>query len=403
MTIIDRRRLLLAGTALAAALAAGPAGAAEPIRIGEINSYSGLPAFTLPYRNGWQLALAQINERGGVLGRPLEVISRDDGGKPGDALTAANELVARENVVLLMGGFFSHVGLALADFANQKRILYIAAEPLTDALVWEKGNRYTFRLRPSVTMQAAMLAEEAAKWPAKRWASVAPNYEYGKSAVAAFKAAMAKKRPNIEWVAEQWPTQNKIDAGPTVQAVAQANPEAIFNVTFGADLAQFVREGETRGLFKGREVVSLLTGEPEYLDPLKGEAPTGWLVTGYPWYAIAATAHKAFLEAYQAKFNDYPRLGSVVGYAAMQAVAAIIAKAGSTDTEKMIAAAEGIVVETPLGPVTFRAADHQATMGAFVGRTALKDGKGVMVDWHYADGANYLPSAEEVKKLRPGG
>ncbi|MFO1113581.1 MAG: ABC transporter substrate-binding protein [Rhodospirillales bacterium] len=403
MIIIDRRQLLLAGTALAAALAAGPASAAEPIRIGEINSYSGLPAFTLPYRNGWQLALAQINEQGGVLGRPLEVISRDDGGKPGDALTAANELVARENVVLLMGGFFSHVGLALADFANQKRILYIAAEPLTDALVWEKGNRYTFRLRPSVSMQAAMLAEEAAKWPAKRWASVAPNYEYGKSAVAAFKAAMAQKRPDLEWVAEQWPTQNKIDAGPTVQALAQANPEAIFNVTFGADLAQFVREGETRGLFKGREVVSLLTGEPEYLDPLKGEAPVGWLVTGYPWYAIETTAHKAFLDAYQAKFNDYPRLGSVVGYAAMRAVAAIIAKAGSTDTEKMVAAAEGIVVETPLGPVTFRAADHQATMGAFVGRTALKDGKGIMVDWHYADGAAYLPSPEEAKKLRPGG
>ncbi|MFO1155717.1 MAG: ABC transporter substrate-binding protein, partial [Rhodospirillales bacterium] len=274
--------------------------------------------------------------------------------------------------------------------------------PLTDALVWEKGNRYTFRLRPSVSMQAAMLAEEAAKWPAKRWASVAPNYEYGKSAVAAFKAAMAQKRPDLEWVAEQWPTQNKIDAGPTVQALAQANPEAIFNVTFGADLAQFVREGETRGLFKGREVVSLLTGEPEYLDPLKGEAPVGWLVTGYPWYAIETTAHKAFLDAYQAKFNDYPRLGSVVGYAAMRAVAAIIAKAGSTDTDKMVAAAEGIVVETPLGPVTFRAADHQATMGAFVGRTALQDGKGIMVDWHYADGAAYLPPPEEAKKLRPG-
>ena len=403
MTIIDRRRLLLTGAALAAALSAAPAIAADPIRIGEINSYSGLPAFTLPYRNGWQLALAQINERGGVLGRPLEVISRDDAGKPGDALTAANELVARENVVLLMGGFFSHVGLALADFANQKKVLYIATEPLTDALVWEKGNRYTFRLRPSVSMQAAMLAEEAAKWPAKRWATVAPNYEYGKSAVAAFKAAMATKRPDLEWVAEQWPTQNKIDAGPTVQALAQANPDAIFNVTFGADLAQFVREGETRGLFKGREVVSLLTGEPEYLDPLKGETPVGWLVTGYPWYAIDTPEHRAFLEAYQAKFNNYPRLGSVVGYSAMQAVAAIIAKAGSTDTEKMVAAAEGIVVETPFGPVTFRAADHQSTMGAFVGRTALKDGKGIMVDWRYADGASYLPSPEEVKKLRPGG
>lgn len=401
--MIDRRLFLLAGVAVAIVLSAPPAGAADPIRIGEINSYSGLPAFTLPYRNGWQLALEQINARGGVLGRPLEVISRDDAGKPGDALTAANELVARENVVLLMGTFFSHVGLAVSDFAAQKKILFIAAEPLSDALVWEKGNRYTFRLRPSVSMQAAMLAEEAAKWPAKRWASVAPNYEYGKSAVAAFKEIMAKKRPDLEWVAEQWPTLNKIDAGPTVQALAQANPQAIFNATFGADLSQFVREGETRGLFKGREVVSLLTGEPEYLDPLKAEAPVGWLVTGYPWYAIQTPEHRAFLDAYQAKFNDYPRLGSVVGYVAMQAVAAIIAKAGSTDTEKMVAAAEGIRIDTPFGPITFRAADHQSTMGAYVGRTAVKDGKGIMVDWHYADGAAYLPPPAEAKKLRPGG
>ena len=401
--MIDRRRFLFAGAAVAAALSVDPAVAADPIRIGEINSYSGLPAFTLPYRNGWQLALGQINATGGVLGRPLEVISRDDAGKPGDALTAANELVSRENVVLLMGTFFSHVGLAVADFAAQKKILFIAAEPLSDALVWEKGNRYTFRLRPSVTMQAAMLAEEAAKWPAKRWASVAPNYEYGKSAVAAFKEIMARKRPDIEWVAEQWPTLNKIDAGPTVQALAQANPQAIFNALFGADLAQFVREGETRGLFKGREVVSLLTGEPEYLDPLKAEAPVGWLVTGYPWYAINTPEHRAFLEAYLEKFQDYPRLGSVVGYATMQAVAAIIARAGSTDTEKMVAAAEGISVETPFGPIIFRGADHQSTMGAFVGRTALKDGKGVMVDWHYANGADYLPLPDEARKLRPGG
>ena len=147
--------------------------------------------------------------------------------------------------------------------------------------------------------------------------------------------------------------------------------------------------------------MSLLTGEPEYLDPLKAEAPTGWLVTGYPWYAVDTPEHKAFLESYRAKFNDYPRLGSVVGYSTMTAVAAIIAKAGSTDTEKMVAAAEGISVETPFGPITFRAADHQSTMGAFVGRTAVRDGKGIMVDWRYAEGGKYLPSEEEVKKLRP--
>jgi len=403
--MLDRRRFLLTGAAATAALSSRgrSARAADPIRIGEINSYSGLPAFTLPYRNGWQLALEQINGRGGVLGRPLEVISRDDAGKPGDALTAANELVAREGVVLLMGTFFSHVGLAVSDFANQKKILFIAAEPLSDALVWEKGNRYTFRLRPSVSMQAGMLAQEAAKWPAKRWASIAPNYEYGKSAVAAFREIMGKPRPDLEWVGEQWPTLNKIDAGPAVQALALAEPQAIFNATFGADLSQFVREGETRGLFKPREVVSLLTGEPEYLDPLKADAPIGWLVTGYPWYAIETPEHTAFLDAYQAKFQDYPRLGSVVGYSTMQAIAAILAKAGSTETDKLVAAAEGIGFETPFGPVTFRAADHQSTMGAFVGRTALKDGKGIMVDWHYADGAAFLPPPDVAKKLRPAG
>jgi branched-chain amino acid transport system substrate-binding protein len=402
--MIHRRMFLRAGAVWAALFALShvrPAAAAEPIRIGDINSYSGLPAFTLPYRNGWQLALAEINDKGGVLGRPLEVISRDDGGNPGNALTAANELVAREKVSLLMGTFFSHVGLAVSDFAKHKKVLFIAAEPLSDALTWDKGNRYTFRLRPSVHMQAAMLAEEAAKMPAKRWVTVAPNYEYGKSAVSAFRKIMEQKRPDIEWLAEQWPTLNKIDAGPTVQALAQVKPEAIFNVTFAADLSQFVREGETRGLFRDRTVVSLLTGEPEYLDPLKAEAPTGWLVTGYPWYAIDTPEHRAFVQAYQARFNDYPRLGSVVGYSTMMTVAAVLAKAGSTDTEKMVAAAEGVGVDTPFGRITFRAADHQSTMGAYVGRTALKDGKGVMVDWHYADGADYLPSAEEVKKLRP--
>jgi branched-chain amino acid transport system substrate-binding protein len=401
--MIARRTLL--GVAAAALLGMGlggsPRAAAEPIRIGEINSYSGMPAFTLPYRQGWQLALEEINAAGGVLGRPLEVIARDDAGKPGDAVTAANELVAREKVALLMGTFFSHVGLAVADFANQRKILFVAAEPLSDALTWEKGNRYTFRLRPSVSMQTAMLAEIAAKLPAKRWAAVAPNYEYGKSAVAAFKAQMAARRPDIVWVEEQWPPLFKIDAGPTVQALLQARPEAIFNVTFGADLITLIREGNTRGLFAGREVVSLLTGEPEYLDPLGAEAPAGWIVTGYPWDGIETSDHAAFLKAYRAKFNDYPRLGSVVGYASMRAVAAILRKAGSTDTEAMIAAAKGVEFSTPFGAAQFRPSDHQATMGAFVGRTAVKDGKGVMVDWRYADGALYLPGPDEVKKLRP--
>lgn len=387
---------------LAAAGLAGAAGAAEPVRIGEINSYSRLPAFTGPYRNGWQLAVEEINAAGGVLGRPLEVISRDDNATPGDAVRIAGELVSRDRVVMLAGTFLSNIGLAVADFANRKKIMFIAAEPLSDALTWSKGNRYTFRLRPNTSMQAAMLAEEAAKLPATRWATIAPDYKYGQDFVAAFKAALVRRKPDVEFVAEQWPTLFKIDAGAEARALLNAQPDAIFNATFGSDLAKFVREGRLLGLFDGRDVVSALSGEPEYLDALGAEAPEGWIVTGYPWYAIKTPEHVRFVAAYKARFNDYPRLGSVVGYNTFKAIAAIIDKAGSTDTAKMIAAAEGITIDSPTGPFSFRAIDHQATMGAYVGRIALRDGKGIMVDWRYADGADYLPGDAEVLKLRGG-
>jgi branched-chain amino acid transport system substrate-binding protein len=388
---------LLAVSMLAVSGVAG----AEEIKIGEINSYSALPAFTLPYSKGWQLAVEEINAKGGINGKTLVVVSKDDAGKPADAVTAANELVSKEGVAMICGTFFSHIGLAVSDFAAQKKILFLAAEPLTDSIVWSKGNRYTFRLRPSNYMQAAMLAEEAAKLPAKRWATIAPNYEYGQSAVAVFKQLLSAKRPDIQWVGEQWPPQGKIDAGAVVEAINATEPEAILNVTFGPDLVKLVREGNTRGIFKGKSVVSFLTGEPEYLDPLKDEAPEGWLVTGYPWYAIKTPEHDAFLKAYQAKYNDYPRLGSIVGYTTIKAAAAILSKAGSTDTEKLIAAAEGAQLESPFGPVTFRAIDHQSTMGAFVGKTALQDGKGIMTGASYRNGAQYLPGDDEVKKLRP--
>ncbi|ESR23080.1 ABC transporter substrate-binding protein [Lutibaculum baratangense AMV1] len=386
---------ILLGSALAA-----PVSAAE-IKIGEINSYSALPAFTEPYRKGWQLAVEEINADGGINGDELVVISKDDGGKPGDAVTAANELVAREGVVLLTGGFFSNVGLALADYAKQRRVFFLAGEPLTDAMVWSQGNEYTFRLRPSNYMQASMLAEEAAKLDATKWATIAPNYEYGQSAVAVFKERLQELKPDVEFVAEQWPPLGKIDAGSVSQAIDAAEPEAILNVTFGPDLVQLVREGTTRGLFQDRDVVSFLTGEPEYLDPLGAEAPEGWIVTGYPWYDIDTPEHQAFVDAYQAKFDDYPRLGSLVGYIELKMIGEILKKAESTDAEDLIAAAKDLEMDTPFGPITLRGIDHQATLGAYVGTTAVRDGKGVMVDFTYKDGADYLPSDERVQELRP--
>ena len=373
---------------------------AQAIKVGELNSYKVFPAFLEPYKKGWELALEEINRAGGIDGRKLEVVSRDDGGTPGDAVRVAEELLSRENASVLMGTFASNVGLAVANLANQRKVVFVAAEPLTDKIVWENGNRYTFRLRPSTYMQTAMLIPEAAKLRKKRWAIVYPNYEYGQSATASFKKLMSQAQPGVEFIAEQAPALGKIDAGAVVQALLDAKPDAIFSSLFAVDLQKFIREGNTRGLFKNAVVVNLLAGEPEYLDTFQDETPEGWWVTGYPWNEINTPAHRKFRDAYQARWKDYPRAGSVVGYAALYTVANALRKAGSAEPEKLIAALKGLQMETPFGSITYRALDHQSTMGAYVGQLAKKDGKGVMVNWRYADGAKFQPSDQEIRALR---
>src|ERR1700719_3607895 len=300
----------LAGAFFAGSL--GAASAQQTIPGGELNSYKAQPAFLEPYKRGLDLAVEEINAAGGVLGKKLELVSRDDGGNPGDAVRVAEELVTREGLTAIAGTFLSNVGRSVTEYAGKNKVFFLAAEPLTDKITWQNGNKYTYRLRSSTYMQVAMLMPAIVAAKKKRWALVYPNFEYGQSAVENFKAMLKKQQPDVEFVTEQAPPLGKVDAGAIAQAIDDAKPDAIFNVLFGPDLSKFVREGNTREIFKNRFVASLLSGEPEYLDPLKDEAPVGWVVTGYPWYAINTPEHKKFLDAYQKKFNDYPRLGSLV-------------------------------------------------------------------------------------------
>jgi len=402
MTVARVSRRLLLGGALAAGFAASASAQGQgPIKIGELNSYSRMAAFTVPYRAAMQLAVDEINAKGGVLGgRKLEFIFRDDGGTTGDATRAADELVTREGVAMLVGTFLSNVGLAVSDFANQRKVLFLATEPLTDALTMGAGNRYTFRVRPNTYMQTKMLVDAAAAKGVKRWAVVAPNYEYGQSAAANFKRLMTAAVPGYEVVAEQYPALGRVDAGATVGALARARPDGIFNVLFGADLTTFVREGNTRGLFERRLVVSLLTGEPEYMIPLGEETPEGWITTGYPWDKIDAPKHQAFVRAYRAAFNDTPRLGSLLGYVVVHLVRDMLEKAKSTDTEAMVAALENLRSDTVVGPVAMRGLDNQATLGAWVGETALEGRHGTMKNFRYEDGAKHLHPEAEVRAAR---
>ncbi len=379
------------------------AGAQQLIRIGEINSYTGIAAgFTLPYRQAVEMAVDEVNAGGGLLGRRVEVLFRDDKGNPAEAVKHAQELVFGEKVSLLAGTFLSNVGLAVSDFAKQNKGLFVAAEPLSEAITWSQGHRYVFRVRPNTYSQGRMLAERAAKLPYRKWAVIGPNYEYGRRAWETFWARLRELKPDVQLVGEHWPTLGKIEPSGYVTALLSQQPQAVYVSLFGSDWIAFAREAGKRGLFQKAFFVGILLGEPEYMDPLKLEAPEGMLVTGYPWYDIQTPAHKEFVARFMKKTDRTPVVGSLVGYITFLSIFEAIRKAGSTEVEKLVASMEGMRVETPIGPISFRPFDHQSSMGAWVGTTKLDAtrGVGVMVNWEYIPGEKVLPSEGEVRKMR---
>jgi branched-chain amino acid transport system substrate-binding protein len=303
----------------------------------------------------------------------------------------------------VIGAGLSSTSLAAAAYAKQHRIIYIASHATTDALSLDGGNRYTLRVRSTIRGLVGALMEEARKKQPKRWALVLPNYEFGLKIAEAFKARLAKDFPGAEIVAEQYPAMGKMDVGATTQALLAAKPDAILNGMFGVDLPKFVREGELRGLFEGRQVYSVLTGNPEFLRELKDEAPVGWIVTGWPYYAIERPENVAFVKAWRAKFNDEPGEAALNGYLAAKLLVAMVQKAGSRDTEKLLSAVDGLKFSSPAGDITMRGIDNQGNAPVYVGTVELVGGQGRMKDNHEIFTGPYLPTETEIKAARPNG
>jgi len=173
--------------------------------------------------------------------------------------------------------------------------------------VWENGNRYTFRLRPSTWMQTAMLIPDAAKLKKKRWAIVYPNYEYGQSATRAFKELLKKAQPDVEFVAEQATPLGKIDAGPVAQALGRRQARRHFFLALRRRSGALRARGQHPRPVQGTRGPQPARRRARVSRSAERRVPEGWYVTGYPWYGIETPEHRKFLAAYQARWNDYPR------------------------------------------------------------------------------------------------
>jgi branched-chain amino acid transport system substrate-binding protein len=374
--------------------------ASGPIRIGEINTYSpsALSDFMVTYRNGVTLCVEQVNAGGGVLGRRLEVVYRDDELSTATAAREAEALLSKDGVDLIAGTFTSDVGLAVAEVADRLKRVFVATEPRTDALVWERGSRYVFRIRTSQYMMMSMLASSAKDLPA-RWTILSPNYEGGYMMARVARELLRKARPDIVFAPDQHFKLGALDAA-TMDSLVATRPEVVLSVAYGRDLLPFVRMGRERGLFESAQIVSPL-GDPEYLLTTGAETPAGWLVLGYPGERDDRPLHLAFIRAYRERFQGEPDAAALVGYMGFQAIAAGIARAGALDSESLIRGFEGLTYDSPVGSVHIRASDHQATVGNWVARTAVEDGRPVLVDAEFLDGADYLPDEDTARALRP--
>jgi len=373
----------------------------DVIKIGDISSYSTYPDHLVDYKKGMDMALDEINKAGGVNGKRLVVITRDDKATAGDAVRAAEDLISREQVHALTGSYISPPALALSEFSRKNKVPFLATMSLADRMIWEDGHRYAFRLRAGTYTQSAILAEKAAELKKKRWALIYPNYAFGQLAASNFKRMLKEAQPDVEFVAELATPLGKLDAAASVEALIAAKPEGILSVLFQPDLLKFARAGATQGLFEGREILGMTTGEPENLEPMKEDVPNGWWVTGYPWNDVKTPEHEKFLKEYMARYKTRPGISSIMGYTGVKTMAAAFAKAKSTDPEKVVDAMANLEVDMPWGKIKYRTQDNQSTMGSFLGQTAQSKIGPVMVNGVYKQGEKYEPTDAMVKQWRP--
>lgn len=364
----------------------------QPIKVGEMMAYTAAPGYSYPFREGWQMALEEINAAGGINGRPLEVISRDDKASPGEGIRLAEELVLRDEVVILMGAGFDHVGLAVAEWANRKHIPFIKQWGGKCSNVQTTENKYWFINMACMEKYASIYAHEAAKNPAKRWALIAPNYEFGRSITAAFKEQLKLLRPDVEFVAERYPTMGKIQAQTEIRALMMGNPDAVFNNLFEGDMTQYLRMAEVLKFcpncfnMAGSTTLAVPSGIRKY-DYL---FPQGWFTLGIP-DDVGDHPAKAFIEKYKMLHGKNPDLIALDGYNTMLMVAEALRNAKTLAPDDIRDALSTVTVNGPFGKVTMNPTTKQPNIGAWVGYTDRVDGKGKFVNWQWKNYEELFP------------
>jgi len=330
--------------------------------------------FGQPAKVGAEMAVMEINKKGGVLGRPIKLLIRDCKGTPDEATRVARELIAKENVQFLVGGLTAAQGLAISEVAKTEKTLYIAPISKSTAMTDpDKLHPYVFRAAANTNTEGRSAAVFMAKNPWTKVYTIGPDYEYGQMVTKAFVEWIKKIKPEVEVVGQGWPKLGEADFTPFITAALAKKPDAAFFSLWGGDFVNFAKQARPYGFFEKVKVVSAgEAGSPETAIALKDDLPLGITTNAYDLFYYPDTPeHKAYVERLKAYTKqEYAPSWAITGYISVQFLAEAIKKAKSTDTMKVVKALEGLTINTPIGKQTMRAKDHQANRGQFWGTTA---------------------------------
>ena len=375
-----------------------------PIKIGQVVDLSALGADVGEYeKKGAQLFVDELNAKGGLLGRPVELITRDGKGAVADAVNQARDLLYSENVDFLMTGTNSSYAVAISDLAKQaKKILM--AETANDEFTMDKGHRYAFRVPNVIAMTQASSAATYAKQKLadkKRYYLIGHDYAFGRMVIADFKHRIKEAVPGVEFVGESYVKLTETDYNPYITAIMQAKPDVVY---FAWQVGvPFFKQASPYQLSQKVQLLSgYWGGVQDVMTMPKEDLPVGAVVGGIPWYGLDSSENKAFVDAFKKKWDLYPKPTSYYDYISLQVLTAGIKKAGTTDTEKVVAALEGLEAETVLGKLKIRDFDHQAVTPYWLGTVKWDDNlkMGVIGDITKLDTASFLPTADDVAKSR---
>ncbi|MET1082134.1 MAG: ABC transporter substrate-binding protein [Burkholderiales bacterium] len=358
------------------AFAVNPAAAQQAIRIGYPVILSGPGALSgEPSLKRAQMFVEELNAKGGVLGRKVELVVRDTKGNADEAVRIARDLILRENVDFLVGTLTSAEGPAVSPVAKENKIVFVVPVVKTDQLTApENMHPYVFRTATNTTIEGRTAAELMAKWPVKRVATMSPDYAFGQDLTRAFVAHLKKIRPDIEIVDQQWPKLGEADYTPFINAQLAKKPDAVFTSLWGGHFVTFAKQAKPLRYFEAVKFNVLAAGEAGAIETAKAmgdDYPLGITANAYDAFnwTNGPPQHKEYIARLRAYLKeDNPSSWPITGYIGMQMLTAAIAKAGSTDSDKVAKAMLEISVDTPIGKQNFRAKDHQANRAQFWGK-----------------------------------